>query len=100
MLREQFRRLPVTVDSAVYSEPHETPEGSTIITVARVGVLGRARPIGLFVVHDGHTTWTPAFDGSRVAVIGVLTGLLSAVIGTLAVLRRPPWPDLRITRRV
>ena len=33
----------------------------------------------------------------RVALIGVLTGLLAAVIATLAVLRQPPWPRITIT---
>jgi hypothetical protein len=32
-----------------------------------------------------------------VALIGVLTGLLAAVIGSLAVLRQPPWPRITIT---
>ena len=32
-----------------------------------------------------------------VALIGVLTGLLAAVIGSLAVLRQPPWPRMTIT---
>ena len=39
----------------------------------------------------------PAVDANRVALIGVLTGLLAAVIGTLAVLRQPPWPRMTIT---
>jgi hypothetical protein len=33
----------------------------------------------------------PAFDANRIALIGVLTGLLAAVIGSLAVFRQPPW---------
>jgi hypothetical protein len=33
-------------------------------------------------------------DGNRIALLGVITGLASAVIATLAVLRRPPWPDI------
>jgi hypothetical protein len=31
-------------------------------------------------------------DANRIALIGVLTGLLAAVIASLAVLRQPPWP--------
>jgi len=39
----------------------------------------------------------PAVDTNRVALIGVLTGLLAAVIGSLAVLRQPPWPRITLT---
>ena len=39
----------------------------------------------------------PAVDGNLVALIGVVTGLLAAVIGSLAVLRQPPWPRITIT---
>lgn len=35
-------------------------------------------------------------DTGRVALIGVITGLLAAVIGSLAVLRQPPWPRITI----
>ena len=37
------------------------------------------------------------YDTSRVALIGVLTGLLAAVIASLAVLRQPPWPKMTFT---
>jgi hypothetical protein len=30
----------------------------------------------------------------------VITGLLAAVIGSLAVLRRPPWPDISLRRSI
>jgi hypothetical protein len=36
----------------------------------------------------------PAVDANRIALIGVMTGLLCGVIASVAVLRRPPWPDL------
>jgi hypothetical protein len=72
-----------------YGEPFETTDGATVIRVEK--------PVGVFVIHDGKATWVPAVDASRVALIGVLTGLLAAVIGSLAVLRQPPWPLMTIT---
>ncbi|MFQ6326806.1 hypothetical protein ACLMAL_11760 [Nocardia sp. CWNU-33] len=91
------KQLPAEIaGSLVYGAPYETAEGATVITVTRVGGILRttARPVGVFAIHDGKTSWTPAVDGTRIAMLGELIGLLSAVIATLAVLRRPPWPDL------
>lgn len=73
----------------VYGEPYQTADGATVIPVAK--------PLGVFVIRGGEASWVPAVDQSRVALIGVLTGLLAAVIGTLAVLRQPPWPRITIT---
>ena len=89
----------------VYGEPYQTPDGATVITVAKVRSKGKRRagdggedvtaaPMGVFVVRDDQTHWIAAVDTNRMALIGVLTGLVAAVIGSLAVLRRPPWPDL------
>lgn len=72
-----------------YGEPYQTPDGTTVIVVAE--------PLGVFAVRNGRASWTPAVDGNRIALIGVLTGLLAAVIGSLAVLRQPPWPRITIT---
>lgn len=72
-----------------YGEPYETADGTTVIPVAK--------PLGVFVVGGGEATWVPAIDQNRIALIGVLTGLLAAVIGSLAVLRQPPWPRMTIT---
>jgi hypothetical protein len=92
----------------VYGEPYETSDGATVIPVARIRA-GRApsnqdadqginaTPLGVFVIHGGEASWVPAVDANRVALIGVLTGLLAAVIGSLAVLRQPPWPRITIT---
>ncbi len=71
-----------------YGEPYQTPDGTTIIVVTK--------PLGVFAVRDGKASWTPAVDGGRIALIGVITGLLAAVIGSLAVLRQPPWPRIAI----
>jgi hypothetical protein len=100
----------------VFGEPYVTPDGVTVIPVARIK-QGRGRrrsgsaqdedadraygfvgvPIGVFVVQGDDTYWVPAFDANRIALIGVLTGLLAAVISSLAVLRQPPWPRITIT---
>jgi hypothetical protein len=80
----------------VYGEPCRMADGGTVITVAKVR-SGTATPLGVFVVHDGTARWVPAIDANRIALIGVITGLLAAVIASVAVLRRPPWPDLSAT---
>ncbi|MGA9676276.1 MAG: hypothetical protein WBR28_13855 [Mycobacterium sp.] len=59
----------------VYGEPHVTPNGVTVIPVAKI--------------REGR-----GFAGTP---IGVVTGLLAAVIGSLAVLRQPPWPRITLT---
>jgi hypothetical protein len=89
-LSDAFEQLPTdgTV-RGVYGEPYQTADGATVIPVAK--------PLGVFVIRSGEASWVPAVDASRVALIGVLTGLLAAVIATLAVLRQPPWPRITIT---
>ncbi|MCP2288610.1 hypothetical protein ACFYT3_04515 [Nocardia amikacinitolerans] len=80
----------------VYGTPQETPDGSVIVTVARVGGILRSapRPVGVYVVKDGQATWTPAVDANRIALFGQTIGLVSATLALLAIVRRPPWPDL------
>jgi hypothetical protein len=73
----------------VFGEPYQTPDGLTVIPVGE--------PPGVFVVHGGTASWVPAVDWNRIALIGVITGLLAAVIASLAVLRQPPWPRITIT---
>lgn len=80
-----------------FAEPYHTPDGATVIPVAKVshgGTGTTAKPLGVFVIRDGGTVWVPAVDADRIALVGVVTGLVTAVIGCLAILRRPPWPDL------
>lgn len=112
-LPDSITSLPTDTDSSqVFGEPIETPDGSIIIPVSRVrskpdgqgGRLGRltAKPVGVFVIKDGATTWTPAVDHTRIALLGELIGLVAATLATVAMVRRPPWPDLRgdISRRI
>ena len=85
-----FDQLPT--DGSVadgYGQPYQTADGATVIPVAK--------PVGVFVIREGEARWVAAVDANRVALIGVLTGLLAAVIGTLAVLRQPPWPRITLT---
>jgi hypothetical protein len=87
---EAFGQLPTDGNgSGVYGEPYQTADGATVIPVAK--------PLGIFVIRGGEASWVPAVDTNRVALIGVLTGLLAAVIGSLAVLRQPPWPRIMLT---
>lgn len=91
----------------VYGQPFEAADGSTIITVAKVRSRGRGgdvdtrvRPLGLFVIRGGEAKWVSALDGTRLSELGTLVGLVAATISTLtagiALVRRPPWPDLTL----
>jgi hypothetical protein len=96
---ESFDELPTNgAARRVYSAPYRTADGATVITVAKVRG-STAAPMGVFVITGDNASWVPAVDANRIALLAVLTGLLSAVIASLAVLRRPPWPDLRIYGR-
>jgi hypothetical protein len=77
----------------VYGEPYRMVDGGTVITVAKVRG-DNSTPVGVFVVHGGRARWVAAVDADRIALIGVITGLLCGVIASAALLRRPPWPDL------
>ena len=76
--------------SRVYGQSYETADGTTVIPVAKVG--GGA--LGVFVVKDGKVKYEPAVDATRVAVMGILVGMVSAALAGVAMVRRPPWPDL------
>ena len=92
-ISDAFEQLPA--DGSVrgaYGQPYQTADGATVIPVAK--------PLGVFVIRGGEASWVPAVDINRVALIGVLTGLLAAVIATLAVLRQPPWPRITITENM
>lgn len=85
-------QLPVNgAGKHVYGEPYRTADGATVITVTNL----RGAPLGVFVIAGDQARWLAAVDANRIGLLGVITGLLAAVIASLAVLRRPPWPDLR-----
>jgi hypothetical protein len=81
--------VPDPATAQVYGQPYETADGVTVLPVAR--------PVGVFVIKDGEATWVPAVDSTRIALVGALTGLVAAALATLAMVRRPPWPDLHGT---
>jgi hypothetical protein len=92
--------VPDADASRVYGDPYETADGATVIRVAKVRG-DRAKAVGVFVIKDGKATWQPAVDAERIALMGILVGLVSAALAGIAMVRRPPWPDLRgdISRR-
>ena len=104
--REAIDALAADPDaSRLFGQPHETADGTTVIPVAKLrgrsarGVddsrirLG-AKPIGIFVVKDGKASFVPAADTTPIAMMGILVGLVSAALAGVAMVRRPPWPDL------
>ena len=94
---ESLEQLPTNgTRGRVYGEPYRTADGGTVIPVAKVRA-GTATPMGLFVIYGGTARWVAAVDANRIALIGIITGLISAVLASAAVLRRPPWPDLSAT---
>ncbi|GFG48728.1 hypothetical protein CQY20_28125 [Mycolicibacterium agri] len=108
-LREALDSIvPDPAAAQVYGQPYETSDGVTVLPVARV--RGRtkpdsadadlhlaAKPVGVFVIKNGEAKWVPAVDSTRITLMGELIGLVSATLATLAMVRRPPWPDLRGT---
>jgi hypothetical protein len=76
--------------SRVYGKPYETADGTTVVPVAKV----HGAALGVFVIKDGDVKWMPAVDATRIALMGILVGLVSAALAGLAMVRRPPWPDL------
>ena len=92
--------------SNVYSQPYQTADGATVIAVCKVRgkakpagdeIAVRAKPVGVFVIRGSDVKWEPAIDATPIALIGVLTGFVAATLATVAMVRRPPWPDLRGT---
>jgi hypothetical protein len=83
------------VQSQVFGQPYQTPDGATVITVSAVRGRSPAAPVGIFVIKDGKPSWAQAVD--RIALIGVLTGLIAAAFATIAMIRRPPWPDMHFS---
>jgi uncharacterized spore protein YtfJ len=91
--------------SRVFGQPYETADGTTVVPVAKLrsrfgpGVDDprnrlNAKPLGIFVVKDGKGAFVPAADATKIAMMGILVGLVSATLAGVAMVRRPPWPDL------
>lgn len=79
---------------SVFGQQYQTSDGATVIPVSK--------PVGVFVIKDGRPIWSPAVDGTRIALMGILVGLASATLAGIAMVRRPPWPDLHgdISKRI
>lgn len=91
--RQAVSALETDPDAArAFGEAYELADGTTVIPVTK----GRepVKPAGVFVVKDGTASWVPAVDGERVAMMGILVGLVAATFAGIAMVRRPPWPDL------
>ncbi|GAC68586.1 hypothetical protein [Gordonia soli] len=80
-----------------YDEPIRIDDDRTVIPVSRATWRGRSVAVGIFTVTPTGTTWTPSPDSGRVAIIGVMTGLIAATLGSAAVYKQPPWPKLTLT---
>ncbi|EON32778.1 hypothetical protein GTC6_10476 [Gordonia terrae C-6] len=87
---------PAAGRGTYFDDPITIDEQTTMIPVSRRGFRGRPVAVGAYTVTGGVTTWTPAVDSGRVALIGVITGLVAATLGSAAVLRQPPWPRMTI----
>ena len=74
-------------DASVFGQMYDTPDGATVVPVAK--------PVGVFVVKDGKPVWSPATDATRIALMGILVGLVATVLTGLAMVIRPPWPQLQ-----
>ena len=78
--------MDVPSDTTVFGQQYETSDGATVIAVSK--------PVGVFVVKDGKPIWSPATDDTRIALMGILVGLIATLLAGVAMVRRPPWPDL------
>jgi hypothetical protein len=92
--RQIIGSLETDPDAArVFGQAYEATDGSIVIPVTAVrGASPRAA--GVFVIKGGKASWVPAVDAGRIAMMGITVGLVSAVLAGVAMIRRPPWPDL------
>ncbi len=72
----------------IFGDPYETPDGTTVLPVHR--------PVGVFTVHEGRARWEPAVDTTRITLLGIGVGLVAATLAGIAMVHRPPWPDVRL----
>jgi hypothetical protein len=92
--RQVIGSLETDPDAArVFGEAYETADGATVIPVTGVRRTS-PKPAGVFVIKDGKATWVPAVDAGRIAMMGILVGLVAATLAGIAMVLRPPWPDL------
>lgn len=86
-VRQAVESLDSNPDAlSVFGQQYQTPDGATVIPVSK--------PVGVFVVKDGQPIWEPAADATRIALFGILVGLVASLLAGIAMVRRPPWPDL------
>jgi hypothetical protein len=92
--REVVGSLESNPDAArVFGEAYQIADGTTVIPVTKSGG-DSPRPAGVYVIKDGKASWVPAVDAGRIAMMGILVGLVAATLAGAAMVRRPPWPDL------
>lgn len=92
--RQAIGSLETDPDAArAFGDAYQIPDGATVIPVTTVRG-GSPRPLGVYVVKDGEASWVPAVDAGRIAMMGILVGMVSAALAGVAMIRRPPWPDL------
>jgi uncharacterized spore protein YtfJ len=76
----------------VFGDPIER-DGITLIPAAKVSAMGggggdsennggggfglRARPVGAYIVRGSEVTWEPAVDVTRMAIMGMVTGIIA-----------------------
>ena len=93
--RQVIDSLETSPDALLlFGTKYETDAGETIIPVSK--------PVGVFVIKDGKATWEPAADATRIALFGILVGLVATIFAGVTMVRRPPWPDLHgtVTKRL
>lgn len=86
------------MSAVCWGDPITIDDQTTIVHATRETRDGRTIPVGALTISEGTTTWTPAFDGTLLALAGIGVGLVAATLGTLAVLRSPPWLQITLTR--
>lgn len=56
----------------------QSPEGEGKGSGAGFGVS--ARPVGAYVIKEGAVTWEPALDVTRIALLGMVTGIVALLV--------------------